>query len=148
VTKDPVPIGEVLDGESRRFGMAGAREVGTLFASWEAIVGAAVAAHVEPVALRQGVLKLRADAPSWATEISYLREQIKEQANAALGRAVVTEVEVIAGPRQTTRGKAGAGFGAADERADRPSERPPTNDPMTAFERAFAAWRKRRDRRR
>ena len=83
---DPLPIGKVLDEQTRRFGMGEAKQVGELFSSWPRIVGPAMAAHVEPVSLRKGVLKLVADSPTWATEITYLSEQIRKQANEALGQ--------------------------------------------------------------
>lgn len=143
---DPVPIGKVLDGQSKRFGMGGAKDVGTLFSSWERIVGPAVAAHVEPASLRNGVLKLRADSPSWATEIGYLREQIRAQANEALGSEIVTKIEVGTSGK-SRRGESPGGASGTTGRAPDPApQRPPADDPMTAFERARAAWLRRRSR--
>ena len=146
---DPLPIGKVLDDQTRRFGMGGAKEVGELFSSWPRIVGAAMASHVEPVSLRNGMLKLVADSPTWATEITYLREQIRKQANEALGGDVIKKIEVGAGTRRGTQTTSAS---TADpdrkEPAEEASKRPPADDPMTAFERARAAWLKRRSGRR
>jgi predicted nucleic acid-binding Zn ribbon protein len=149
---DPIPIGRVLDDHTRRYGMGAAQQVGALFASWPRIVGDAIAEHVEPVSLRNGVLKLVADSPTWATEINYLREQIRAQANQALGGDVIKKVEVGAGtrrsggaaPRTSRREPLAGGSGQTSGSS---AERAPADDPMTAFERARAAWLRRRSRR-
>ena len=140
---DPIPIGKVLDHQSRRFGMGEARGVGALFGSWGRIVGSSVAAHVEPVSLRDGVLKLRADSPTWATEIGYLREDIRARANAALGSELVEKIEIAAGPLKGTAGRVSES--SASPRAA-PASDLPKDDPIAAFERAHAAWQKRRGR--
>ena len=142
---DPLPIGRVLDEHTRRFGMGEAKQVGELFSSWPRIVGPAMAAHVEPVSLRKGILKLVADSPTWATEITYLGEQIRKQANEALGSEVIEKIEVGAGTRRSDRARSSGPDGSVHERPERKvAERPATDDPMTAFERARAAWLRRR----
>ncbi len=146
---DPIPIGKVLDDHTRRYGMGAARQVGALFSSWARIVGPAVADHVEPVSLRDGVLKLVADSPTWATEITYLAEQIRAQANEALGAPIVKKIEVSAGRRDatTSAGRAQPAEGADVRSTGRPKELR-SDDPITAFERARAAWLRRRSGRR
>jgi predicted nucleic acid-binding Zn ribbon protein len=142
---DPLPIGKVLDEHTRRFGMGEAKQVGELFSSWPRIVGPAMADHVEPVSLRKGVLKLVADSPTWATEITYLSEQIRKQANAALGSDVIERIEVGAGARRGGRNQSSDDAKGAPRGPEKGvSERPATDDPMTAFERARAAWLRRR----
>ena len=147
---DPVPIGRVLDDQTHRIGMGGAKEVGALFSSWARIVGPAVATHVEPASLRNGVLKLRADSPTWATEIGYLREDIRAQVNEALGSEVIKKIEIGAG--KGTGVDSGASRDASGKSGPapptKPDPRPPADDPMTAFERAREAWSKRRGKRR
>lgn len=144
---DPIPIGKVLDDHTRRYGMGGAQQVGALFASWQRIVGGAVAEHVEPVALRNGTLKLVADSPTWATEIHYLREQIRDQANEALGGEVIKKIEVRAGTRRAI-GESKAPVESPTGSSATGSDRPDATDPITAFERARAAWLRRRSGRR
>jgi predicted nucleic acid-binding Zn ribbon protein len=143
---DPVPIGKVLDDHTRRYGMGAAQEVGALFSSWPRIVGPAVAEHVEPVSLRDGVLKLVADSPTWATEINYLKEKIRTQANEALGGGVVSKVEVSAGRGRGRQSDLGRTEEASPEPGPKRPDAPRADDPMTAFERARAAWLRRRSR--
>jgi predicted nucleic acid-binding Zn ribbon protein len=42
--------------------------VAALFARWEDIAGPALAEHVRPVRLAEGVLVVAADQPAWATK--------------------------------------------------------------------------------
>src|SRR5687768_9323197 len=114
--------------------MEGAVEAGRVFARWGSIVGDDVAAHIEPTSLRDGVLRVRADSPTWATEIGYLAEEIAGRVNSEVGRKVVTELRVSAGPRldraqpkAVTRPRSAARSGSSE---------PPPDDPREAFERA------------
>ena len=146
MAEDPLPIGKVLQETTRRLGMGGADQVATLFSRWAEIVGPAVAEHVEPVSLRQGVLKLRTGSPAWATEIAYLREQIRTQVNGSLGAAAVQRVEVVTGPKRAGTRAARPGPATTERHDEEGSEGRDPNDPIGAFERAFAAWQRRRSR--
>lgn len=126
--------------------MGEARVVGRLFSAWPDIVGDSVAAHVEPVSLREGVLRLRADSPAWATEITYLRERIRTQVNDALGSPVAEKIEVTSGPKQGPRPRSGSRAEASTGLPLKRLEPRDRDDPIGAFERAFAAWKRRRSR--
>ncbi|CAN5708900.1 hypothetical protein BH18ACT15_BH18ACT15_14880 [soil metagenome] len=117
---------------------------GRLWARWGEIVGAGVAAHAEPTSLREGVLRVRADSPAWATEIAFLREEIRRQANEELGRELVTEVRVWTGPGVV--GKETHGHRASPQKEGRREEVPV--DPEAALRRARRAWERRRGSRR
>ncbi len=129
---------DLLDPIGRKLGMEGAVEAGRVFARWRAIVGDDIAAHIEPTSLRDGVLRVRADSPTWATEIGYLAEEIAGRVNSEVGRKVVTELRVSAGPR-LERAQPKTGSGPRPATRSEPSE-PPSDDPREAFERARRAW--------
>ena len=140
--RDPVLLREVLDPLTARLGLGGARDMRKLWSRWCDVVGAAVAAHVEPTSFRDGVVRVRADSPTWATETTYLAETIRRGLNDALGTELVREIRVWSGPgpvrhRDRRRG---------DARVTAPATRgtPCTDDPRTAFERARGAWERRR----
>jgi predicted nucleic acid-binding Zn ribbon protein len=121
-----------------RAGLDEAVDVGVVWGSWRATVGDAIADHAEPSSLRTGVLRVRADSPAWATEISYLRDEILIKVNERLGKTVVREVRVWTGP-----GSLGARAGhqvevGASAPPPRPREVP--RDPFTALRRAQDAW--------
>ena len=67
--------------------------MGGVFGRWEEAVGAAVAAHVQPVKLDGEVLVVEVDDPAWATQIRFLeatlRERLREVAGASVERLEV-----------------------------------------------------------
>lgn len=137
----PVRLRDALADLSPRLRIGHAVEMGRLWSTWPELVGAAVAEHVEPTSLRDGVLRVRADSPTWATEIGYLREEIKRRANLFLGAEIIAEVRVWTGPGRPVRPS------REDPGAPRArSTGEPARTPMEAFERARRAWIERRDR--
>ena len=137
---EPVRVGDALE-----LGAKGAhpRETARLWRAWPEIAGAALSAHVEPTSLRGGVLRLRADSPVWATEVSYLTEHIRTRVNEILAAPVVDEVRIWNAPGPVSRRdfeqpvKVPPGAGA----------KPPEQaDPERALRRAYEAWRRRSSR--
>ena len=133
---------DLLPGATGRLGIPSPEATGRVWSAWTEIVGPSVAAHAEPTSLRDGVLKVRADSPAWATEIGYLAEEIRSRANAVTGRPLVSEVRVWMGPAGRKRSPAEAGP-AASGGASKGDDREPPQDPAEALERAHRAWAKR-----
>ena len=69
---EPVPISSSLDSIMRSLRGTDRIQIGGVFGRWDEAVGAAVAAHVRPVRLDQGVLTVEADDPAWATQVKFL----------------------------------------------------------------------------
>ena len=138
---DPHRIKDLLQGVGERLGFGGAIETGLVWSRWNDIVGDTVAAHAEPTSLREGVLRVRTDSPTWATEVGYLGQEIKRAANQVAGRELVSEVRVWTAPGSID----GAGGAGPDLRgtADRPLSEGGQLDPETALERARKAWERR-----
>lgn len=138
---DPVRIKDVLDSVGGRLGFKGATDSAFVWRKWPEIAGAVVAEHSEPTSLRDGVLRVRTDSPTWATEIAYLGGDIVRRANAAARREIVDEVRVWTSPapirprRALRPGAARARPGSAD---DAPA------DPQSALGAARDAWARRR----
>ena len=135
----PSRLRDLLDPLGKKLGMADAVASGRVFERWQSIVGAKVAAHVEPTSLRDGVLRVRADSPAWATEIGYLATEIAGRVNEAVGRPIVTELRVSAGPSTSNKRPARAVGGAPPQTPNAPRD-PASEDPLEALERARAAW--------
>ena len=138
---DPVRLGDLLDAVGRKVGIRRASQIGRVWSSWSGIVGDAIAEHVEPTSLRDGVLRLRGDSPAWANEVGYLSDDIKQRVNGFLGERIVEEVRVWTGPGRVTRRDAGPTASSAE-----PAGRV-AHHPAEAFERARRAWAKRRQER-
>jgi predicted nucleic acid-binding Zn ribbon protein len=143
VKDDPLRLKDLLPDATRRLGIPAPEATGRVWARWKEVVGPDVAAHAEPTSLREGVLRIRADSPAWATEIGYLAAEIRSRVNAATGASLVTEIRVWTGPPPARANVPSAGSATAAEEPAR--ERPA--DPAEALERARRAWANRRSER-
>lgn len=101
---DPVPLAELLTGAAAsRRGWAVRLEGARVHDRWAEIAGEQLAQHARPVRLHGGVLVVRADSSTWATQVRYLSAQLAERANAVLGAGQVTQVTVVSGPTTDRR---------------------------------------------
>jgi predicted nucleic acid-binding Zn ribbon protein len=83
-----------LERVARRLGAPKATTLRVLFSHWADIVGEAVADHVKPISLVDGVLRVVADQPAWATEARFLGPEIIRRCEAVTGDDAVQRVEV------------------------------------------------------
>lgn len=67
-----------------------------LRAAWPAIVGPALAGHTQPVACRDGILEIAADARDWRAELEAMKPQFCQRINQAWGAALIREVRFSA----------------------------------------------------
>lgn len=146
MSPEPVRLGDALN-DVKTPGGARPADIARLWRAWPALAGATVCAHVEPTSLREGVLRLRADSPVWATEVGYLAEHIRARANEVLKDSVVREVRVWTGPGQVLQ--------APTKKLGRFGLRPTASlskepggaqsaDPQSALRSAYEAWRRSR----
>jgi hypothetical protein len=143
---EPQRLGSVLGRLGSQLGLTGAIETGRIWSHWVEIVGRPIAEHAEPTSLKQGVLRIRTDSPTWATELGYRGSQIARRANDVAGREVVTEVRVWTGPgpiRYAT-GPPAQAAAPTDQGSSEGATRTPAEDPIAAFRRARTAWARRR----
>lgn len=97
--QDPAPLADLLGGATRRRrGWATRLEGARVHGLWIEIAGEQLGRHTEPVRLHGGVLVVRADSATWATQVRYLGGELAERANAVLGSEQVTSVRVVSGP--------------------------------------------------
>lgn len=140
---NPQRLKDLLQGAGARLGMGGAVETGLVWSRWNDIVGDTVAAHAEPTSLREGVLRIRTDSPTWATEVGYLGQEIKRAANQVARKELVAEVRVWTAPGAI------ASSGPEPRQVYEPvgRRRPEVGqeDPRSALERARDAWSRRHE---
>ncbi len=140
---NPQRLKDLLQGAGARLGMGGAVETGLVWSRWNDIVGDTVAAHAEPTSLREGVLRIRTDSPTWATEVGYLGQEIKRAANQVAGRELVAEVRVWTAPGAIAPAQPASNPAPVAARRSRPEVG--QEDPIRALERARNAWTRRRE---
>ncbi len=91
-------VGQILGGQQWRDRLRGA----TIFTRWDDLVGPQLAKVTEPVRLYGGRLVIRAENQAWATQVRYLANQLKMEADRVLGPRSVQHVEVVVGPLEGT----------------------------------------------
>ncbi|MGE0000437.1 MAG: DciA family protein [Ilumatobacteraceae bacterium] len=95
MSRDPVPLGESLNGLVRSLRgpsaeAAGATAMGGVFGRWNETVGEAVARHVQPVKLDGGTLVVEVDDPAWATQLKFLEANLRERLLDSTGARIDT----------------------------------------------------------
>jgi predicted nucleic acid-binding Zn ribbon protein len=104
--RDPRALHESLRQVTARLGMPTPDVLAQVFARWEELVGAGVAAHAVPKTLKDGVLTVAVDHPAWASNLRLLSADLLRQISAATGEGAVTELVVtVAGARPRKGGK-------------------------------------------
>lgn len=139
---DPSRLSDLLGPAAKAFGVEDPRAVSALWRRWAEVVGQDIAAHAEPTSLRDGVLKVRADSPVWATEIGYLAEEIRTAIERELGPGSVRSVSVWTGPGKRPKGAAGRDPQRAEKTPETGAEADPELSPEEAVSRARSAWSK------
>lgn len=136
---EPTSVRDVLEMVTRRLGLSYARETGALWGRWSEIVGPVIAAHAHPSSLRGGVLRIRTESSLWATEIGYLRSEIQDKVNRALGAQIVSEVRVWTGPASAPGGRS-PNLPPVTRTQKGDDKTKSQEDPLTALRRAKRAW--------
>ncbi|RMF83165.1 MAG: DUF721 domain-containing protein, partial [Nitrospirae bacterium] len=67
--------------------LEGGGRVGRLARAWPEVVGAPIAAHSRPAALRGAALVVHVDEAAWLTELSYRRGELLARIHAWAGEA-------------------------------------------------------------
>lgn len=86
---------------------------GSVLGRWPQIVGPEVAGHCAPVSFEQGVLVVRAESTSWATQLRLLSSTLLTRLTDEAGEGVVTELRIVGpsapswskGPRKVSDGR-------------------------------------------
>ena len=92
MSRQPLRLGDVLTSALRTLPGAGALADFALWTRWEEIVGEVLARHARPVRLRRGVLLVHVDDSLWMQELQFLKHDIRDRLNTALGRAAVRDI--------------------------------------------------------
>ena len=111
--RDPQTIGDQVQRLVGDRGWQVDVAAGSVMGRWDEIVGREVAEHCQPVSFEDGILSVRADSTSWATQIRLLTSTLLGAIETAVGPEVVSELRVHGpsapswsrGPRRTSDGR-------------------------------------------
>lgn len=77
-----------------------------LTASWQKVVGKALAAHTRPLRCENGRLDISADSRAWQKQIEGMKREFCARINEAWGGILIREVKFLAakpGPKRSSR---------------------------------------------
>lgn len=74
--REPHGIGGVLDALTDQLGWNSPLAKSELIAAWADVVGTETAKHSDPVGIEAGVLTVRCDSTSWATQLRLMRGEL------------------------------------------------------------------------
>lgn len=94
---DPQRVGDVLSGYVKERGWDRPLAEARIFAEWDGLVGADIAAHCRPDTLNSGELRVTAESTAWATQLRLLAPAILKRLGAELGSETVKRL-VFSGP--------------------------------------------------
>jgi predicted nucleic acid-binding Zn ribbon protein len=99
--RDPALIGDALSRLAAERGWSAELSVGGVVGRWREVVGDQVADHCAPETFEDGVLVVRTDSTTWATNLRLLVPELLGRLEVELGAGVVREVKVLgpAGPQ-------------------------------------------------
>lgn len=86
-----------LDGLLRSYGFGSKLNEYRVFGKWDKAVGAAIALHARPLAVRGTKLSLVVDSPAWMQQLSLMKPQLIEKVNQMLGRDVIKDITLKLG---------------------------------------------------
>lgn len=118
--RDPLEARDAVLSALGKLGLTDHARRLRIFLCWNEVVGERIAARTEPFTFSRGVLTLRTHNPAWQNELTYLKAELIEKLNAALGAKVVREIKLVAGRiRPGRRGLQGRALppATAEERA-------------------------------
>jgi predicted nucleic acid-binding Zn ribbon protein len=108
--RDPSLLGDQMDRLLIDRGWNVDVAIGSVMGRWPAIVGKDVAAHCTPVSFSDGVLIVRAESTTWATQLRLMSSSILGRLETEVGKDAVIELRVkgpsapswTRGPRKST----------------------------------------------
>lgn len=100
VSRHWVRPGDLLPGILDRWNACLESPIHEVIELWGRVMGADVARHAEPIALRGGLLLVAVDDAVWAAELArFRRREIVDALNRALGRDDIRDVRFTTGDR-------------------------------------------------
>ncbi len=85
---DPQHLDSTMAQLLRRLKMDAPREVASVFAAWDDIVGADMARHIQPIRLDESVLHVEATDAAWATQFRFLESDVRRRLGERTGTTI------------------------------------------------------------
>jgi len=79
MTDEPIDLDTTMSHLLRRLKMDAPREVASVFAAWDEVVGPDIARHIQPIRLDEKVLHVEATDAAWATQFRFLESDVRRR---------------------------------------------------------------------
>ena len=93
--RDPMALGQALEGLIQDRGWATQVNVHLLLGRWPELVGDAVAEHSRPEAYRDRVVVVRTSSTNWASQLRLMAPQLVARLNASLGDGTIKALRIL-----------------------------------------------------
>jgi predicted nucleic acid-binding Zn ribbon protein len=93
--RDPRPVGALVERVLGDLGLGEAAGIVKIAERWEAAVGAEIARHCRPSALRGGVLEASVDSSVWCHALTLQRRQILDGLRRELGDGAPSDLRLF-----------------------------------------------------
>ncbi len=101
----PIPLGRIL-GEALRASQINVDlELYRLWEEWSDLVGPAIAQNAWPEGIKGKLLLVNVSSSPWMQQLQYLKSELMEKLNTALGKKAVEDIRFKVGPVNPDAGK-------------------------------------------
>jgi hypothetical protein len=92
------PAAQAVFSLLKKLGLSDQARKLRIAAAWAQAVGPEIASRTEPQRFSRGVLVVKSASPAWQNELTFLKAEIMQKVNAALGgKGMVRELKVVGG---------------------------------------------------
>ncbi|UCE19048.1 MAG: DUF721 domain-containing protein [Gemmatimonadota bacterium] len=88
----PVCMCDVISELCHRWGIERKVKEYSALAQWSQIVGKKIAEKAKPIGIERGKLFVEVDSSAWRNELSFMKNEIKDKMNRAVGSPVIKDI--------------------------------------------------------
>ena len=97
-TKDLTHIGSVIRNVLGSYRQESDQDLAQIWSLWDNAVGEVIAGNARPEAFKGKLLLVNVTSSTWAHQLQFLKKDIIDKVNQALGQALVEDIRFKIGP--------------------------------------------------
>ena len=87
-------LGDAIRAFLNEAGIRQKMKIEAAIADWGRIMGLTIASKTQKIWFKEGVLHVQISDPSWKTELSFSKTQIRDKMNQDMGEDIVEDVKI------------------------------------------------------
>ena len=92
VSAKPLCMRDLLSEICHSWGIERKIKEYSAISQWNQIVGEKIAEKAKPIGIERGKLFVQVESSSWRNELSFIKNEIKEKVNRAIGAPVIQDI--------------------------------------------------------